>query len=516
MKAIQFQKYSKNLLPFAIICGLVLVFTYGFPIAGSDWLVANKLGDGGVEAWLDYTASSGGNYLSAFLTAMLVDVPLLRHILTAALICCSLILLIPFCRAEKAYLRYSIVALALAAPAGIFSHTYGWVQGASVTLLPAFLTALLIFSTSDLLYYKGRKKSWKIPLLFLNGLVCQFFSEGIGIAVLLLSLIYLLILTKKHGFSWHLAAHFFGCVLGCTLNLLITGGTDMISGSFYIMLDQLSLALDSLFIHNLFLMGMLTFVCLMLIQPVRSERSKNCERTLMLLLISYCLFVVLGVASSVFAPYRLILRFLAIAKLIAAAAYGYGILRTIQHYVSKDVVLIRVRVCLICIAVFVLVFSMVGTANEAYLYLPHLCIVAMIALLFQYSVRHYSRFEKSMGKTVIAAAVIGILLLAFVSVSNSYASSVAATHTKEQIQLDAGTVSLPEAPFPDYAMDHGQNMGQYYYVQTPGDVQFQTVPYAQWDWVSYQEAHNVPVIEEYDEEKEKLEEEALELEEDLP
>ncbi len=515
MKSNHFQKYSKKLLPFAIVCCLLLLFTYGLSLTGSDLSLATQVAEGGAAAWLDTAAESGGNYLSAFLGAMCVDVPVLRHVVIAAMLCFALITLLFYCGAERSYSYYAVLLLGILAPSKLFAHTLASVKGAVSVLIPAFLTMLYLFTVSDLFTYKGRKKAWKIPFLFVSGFVSQFFTESIGVAILLVSLILLLLLTRKHGFSFHLGAHTFGALLGFILSLLVSGGQDRFIDSFYDMVDQFTVALDQLFTENLLLIGLLTLACLLLIQPIRSERSKNCNKTLLLLLLPTGLFILLNVLGVAIRPYTVLYRYLTVLKLAAVIAYGYGILRTMQHYVSKDRVILRVRLSLIAAGVFVIVYSFCATAQPYVLYIPYLCLVAITALTYFYALHRYSRLEKVIRKPLMIFAIIGILALSYITALNGYYRSTVDTHIRESLSAGVTQIVLPTAPYEQRILsDTEQQLSDYYNFPSYGTVSISYVPYEQWDWVTYYDAHHVPVIEEYDENSAETEDWAYEFEEE--
>ncbi len=515
MKSNEFQKKSKKLLPFAILCGLVLLFTYGFALTGSDLTLASQLGEGGPASWLTITGQSGGNYLSALLGAMCVDTPVLRHILIAAMLSVAVITLISYCGAERSYSYFAILLLCLVPATGIFAHTFGRVLGAVSVLIPAFLTVLYLFTVSDLFTYKGRKKSWKIPFLFISGFMTQLFAESIGVAILGLSLVFLILLTRKHGFSYHLGAHSFGCMLGFTLSMVVRGGEDRFIDSFYVMVDQFTVALDQLFVENLLLIGLLTLACLLLVQPIRSERSKNCNMTLLLLLIPAVLFVLLNIIGAPLKAFPVIYRYLTFLKMVASIGYCYGILRTMEHYVSKDRVILRVHHSLIAVAVFVLTYSFCGTAQPNMLYIAHLFLVAVTVLTCLYALHRYSRLEKVIRKPLMIASIAGVLALSFITAVNGYHSTAVDTHIRESLAQGAMEIVLPEAPYEKRILAATETqLSDYYDFPSYGNVEITYVPFGQWDWNTYYEAHNVPVIEEYDEDAAATEDWAYEFEED--
>ncbi len=515
MKTSQFQKTSKKLLPYTVLIGLLLIFTSGVPLTGSDLSLSMKLGEGGVSAWLRIAGSYGGNYLSGFFTAILVDVPLLRHVLIAAVLGATLIAMISYSDLERPYMYFILGLFALGAPAEIFAHSFGNTLGTGTMLIPAFLMVMYLFTLSDLFIYKGRKKGWKIPFLFLSGFAGQFFSESIAIGILIVSLFFLIVFSRRLGFCWHLAAHVFGCILGLTLSLLIPGSTDRVADSFYVMVDHLTLALDQLFVSNLLIMAVMTLSSLMLIQPIRSERSKNCNLTLVFLLVPMGLFIMLNMIDPVLEANISLYRTMTVLKLVAALAYTYGIYRTLQHYVSKHKVLVLLHNCVVSVWIFVFVYALTGNALPYMLYIPYLLLTASTVVLLTYAIHRYDRLRKVIRKPLFFVGVLGILTLSVVTISNHAYRTVVDTHIGDCLSENITEITLPCSPYEDRLVQTElSQLSDYYDFPSYGNVEISYVPFAQWDWKTYYEAHNVPVIEEYDENAPENQDWAGEIQED--
>lgn len=515
MKSYQFQKNSKKLLPYVFLCGLILLFTYGAPYTGGDLRLMSSLGEGGFGAWIKEAGTSGGNFFSAFLGGVMVDVPVLRHFFTAIMLSAALITLVSFSLADRPYMYFIVLFLGLAAPKAIFAYSFtGVIYGATV-LIPAFLTVMYLFTVSDLFVYKGNKKAWKIPFLFLSGISVQLFSESIGITLLAISLLCLVLLWKKYGFSWHLAAHSFGCLLGLILSLILSGTRDAFVSDFYSILDQMSVALDGLFVENLLLIGLLTLGCLLLMRPVRLERSKNCNITLALLLIPMGLFLFLNVMNNVLIAFSMIYRAATVVKLISVIVYCLGILRTVQHYVSKDKIICRITYSVYAVWICVAVYAFTGTALPHILYIPYLLLVGCTVLLLGYYFRHLGSSEKALRKPLLIASFAAVVALSVITISNGRYYEVKDTVIRESLEEGTTDISLPVAPFEKrLAPTDISVLSEYYDFPSYGDVEISYVSFADWDWITYYEAHNVPPIEEYDEEAVKTEDWAFEFEED--
>lgn len=515
MKSIQFQKSTNKLLPYVFFCGLILLFTYGSTLGTGDMALSMRLGQGGFRSWIKEAGASGGNYLSSFLGAMMVDIPLLRHILVAGMLCTTLITLVFYSGAQKPYMYFVILFLGLAAPAKIFAYSFTGAVEPAVMLIPGFLTILYLFTVSDLFVYKGKKKMWKIPLLFVSGLTVQFFTESIGTSVLIMSVIFLICLWKKHGFSWHLGAHSFGCVLGFVFSMIIGGTRDAFSNSLFEISDRWTVALDQLFIDNILIMVLLTLACLLLIRPVRSQRSKNCNKTLALLLIPMGVFLLFYVINDAFVAFPTIVRVLSIVKLVASVMYSIGLLHTLCYYVKKDSIVYRVRCGILGLWIFIFAYSVTSTALPGMLYIPYLLLISFIVLLGTYSFRYYDHLEKVLGKPFFITAVAGVLAFAFVTMVNGKYFEVFDTHIREGLEAGNTEIVLPIAPYEDRMTNTDLTvLSEYYDFSACGNVELIYVPYADWDWDTYYEVHNVPSAEEYDEEAEETADWDHEFEED--
>lgn len=515
MKTAQFQKTSKLLLPYTLLIGLVLIFISGVPLTGRDLALSTDLGDGGPRAWLRMAENSGGNYLSALFTAILIDIPVLRHLLLAAALGSTFIAMTSFCGLEKPYMYFVLALLAIGTPATLFAYCFGNTSGNGTVLIPAFLLVMYLFSLSDLLYYKGRKKAWKIPFLFLSGFMGQLFSESIAVGILVVSLFFWIVLCKKYGFNWHLAAHSFGCVLGLVFSLVVSGTVDLISESFYVIVDRLSSALDQLFVSNILIQSVMTISCLMLIQPIRTERSKNCNLTLAFLLIPMAVLFMLHVLRPAMEAYRSLVMILTAVKLVAAIIYTYGLYRTLQHYVSKHTVLIRVQVCVVSVWVFVIVFALTGNALPHLLYIPYLLMVAATVALLVYAIHRYDRLGKVIRKPLFFVGLLGILALSLVTISNHGYCNVVDTHIGDCLSDDITQITLPCAPYEDRLVPTDlTQLSDYYDFPSYGNVEITYIPFGQWDWETFYEAHNIPVIEEYDENAPENQDWAGEIQED--
>ena len=503
MKSDQFQKTSKLILPFAILWGIAVMFFYSFPLTISDLALCGK----GLKGLL---GDSVGNYGTDLLCGLTLSGGLVCNMIFASLLALCVVLILAYNDAEKSYLYYLTMAMVLVAPKGIFAHTYASVQGAARTLIPATLLLTYLATMCDLFRFKGRKKNWKIPFVFLWGVLTALFDEGIAISALILSVLLAVLLMKKHGFNSHAIAHSVGVLGGLVFSLSIGGNYQAPATSLVVVVRQFSHAVDALFLYNWFVIGVLTVISLFYMRPARTERSANCNRTLFLLLGSVVLLLALRITDSALRAYPTVDLYLSGIKFVAAGMFLFGIYRVAQHYVSKDYVTLRVRNNIFAVVVFIAVYTFTDGATEDFLFFPFLCMVSSALSLFVNLTRRYSALEASMRKYFIAFGVLICAVMCFISISNTQTIGVMDRYAREQIDAGQTEIVLPALPYEAYGDEDLQVgsvlSGDY------GTITF--VPYEQWDWAGYFEAHNVPIIEEYDPEKASTENDNI-FEEDL-
>ena len=503
MKSYQFQKTTKLVLPFAILWGIAVMFFYNFPLTLSDLTLSAK----GLKGLL---GESVGNYGTDLLCGLTLSGGLVCNVIFASLLALCVVLLLSYNDADRSYLYYLTMAMVLVAPKGIFGHTYASVQGAARTLIPTALLLTYLATMCDLFRFKGRKKTWKIPFVFLWGLMTSLFDEGLAVAALILSILLAVLLIKKHGFNAHALAHTIGVLGGFVFSLSVGGSYQAPAASLVTVVRQFSKAVDALFLYNWFVIGVLTVISLFYMRPARTERSANCNRTLFLLLGSVVLLLALRVTDSALLAYPTVDLYLSAIKLVAAGMFLFGLYRVAQHYVSKDYVTLRVRNNIFAVIVCIAVYTFTDGATEEFLFFPFLTMVSCALSLFVNLTRRYSSLEASMKKYFIAFGVLICGVMCFITISNAQTIGVMDRYAREQIDAGQTEIILPALPYGAYGdpdLQVGSVLSGEY-----GTVTF--APYDQWDWATYFETHNVPIIEEYDPEKASTENDVI-FEEDL-
>ena len=149
------------------------------------------------------------------------------------------------------------------------------------------------------------------------------------------------------------------------------------------------------------------------------------------------------------------------------------------------------------------------------LYIPALALVAITVSVLLYVLHRNSRLDKTIRTPLIIVAVAGVLALSFVTDVNSYYCSAVDTHIREQLAQECTEITLPCAPYATQIVPIIEaQLSEYYDFPSHGEVKITYVPFEKWDWITYYDAHNVPVIQEYDEDAVETEDWAFEFEED--
>ena len=90
-----------------------------------------------------------------------------------------------------------------------------------------------------------------------------------------------------------------------------------------------------------------------------------------------------------------------------------------------------------------------------------------------------------------------MLVLSFITISNVNYCEVVDTHITDNLSAGTTEIQLPRAPFESRLVptDNTQ-LSDYYDFATYGTVELTYVPFGTWDWKTYYDAHNIPVIQE--------------------
>lgn len=502
MRADIFQKTAKKLLPFAVIFGLILILTYGFPVTGSDWSSLARDQGLNFSTAAQFASDSGGSYLAGFLTGLFGGHDLLRHVVTGTAIFGVFLALVRFCKLKSVYTYFMAACLCIAMPSAIYAQTYAWVSGSFEVLIPACLNLLYLSKAASLLEGKRKSKMWTVLPMCVMGFAAQLFSESMGIGLCLLSASIFTVYYKKKGLSWHLAAHLIGAVLGCVLTWIVPGGLYFLRDMGDIFTNA-AVIIDGVFADNWLVTVPLTLSCLLLIQPIRSERSKRCNQTLWCLLFPTLVFAVCTLVLDKLTAHTILLYFSCAAKFVASILYLIGVGRTARNYISKEATRSKVYLCIAGIAVFCLPLLFGSAPDANALYLPYLLLVCMTMILACYALHRYSRLEKFLRKP-LAVLSCGILLcFLWISAFNGYTQDVRIEYTQDQMRQGAQEICLPDYPYGDYVWDASSDSIQsYYYYETPGDISFTFTSYEDWDWGEYYAKRSSKFEDEFEEDGE--------------
>ena len=356
--------------------------------------------------------------------------------------------------------------LAVALPTAVYSQSYGSLNGA-VTVVPAVALGLFYMVLVEKLLDEPKKQaSYALPL-FLMGLATPLFHEVPGLGLCILS-VGMTVKYWKRGL-WTLLLHSL-VVCGGTIFALLSSDNVLLFSN---VLSQAGAVVDNVLAGNWPMLILLTAACLLLIQPLRAERSKRCNQILRDLLVPVAVFAL--------CPYlKTVAPFAAIVKILFAVVYAVGVRKTIHVYVHREARRHRLYRLLLATVAVALPLVLMDGQNDGLMLLPCLLLGAATLLLWGYAVQHFANLERFCRKL---APVVGILALSccvWIAACNGLTDEARREYSRNQEALGATEVCLPEYPFADYRAEEAAALE---------GVTVEYCPWEEWDWESYFAAH---------------------------
>ncbi len=419
---------------------LLLLFTYG-------------------AASVQSVQEHGGRYLSHLLIDLAGSNALVAHLLAGTALFAAFVGLsfLSTRRGGKRPVQLAIV-LALTLPAGVYSQSYGSLNGA-LTVAPVAALVLFYLVLAEKLLDKN-KTIYAIPM-FLLGLTAALFHEALSIGLCILSVGLTVRYWKR---SWVLLLHSIAACVGTAL--LVLGELPLFTVD--ALLYRAETVVDGILAGNWPLLVLLTTACLLLVQPLRSERSKRCNRILRELL--------LPVAGFALCPYlKTVALLAAVLKLLFAAIYVLGLWNTIKVYVHREARRHRLYRLLAAVAAFALPLLFVGEQNEGLLYLPCLLLMAVTLLLWGYALQHFDKLERFWRKLVPMVCALTLFCVGWISVFNGITHDARLEHSRHQESIGVTEICLPEYPFAAYRAEEAELTG----------LTVEYCAWEEWDWESY-------------------------------
>ena len=432
---------SKSWMPPVFIYLLVLLIAYG-------------------AAPVQVGQAYGGRYLAMLLTSLGNSNALLACLLAGTALFAAVAGLFLLCGRRKTKPVWLATALTLTMPTTIYSQTYGSLTGA-LTLVPvAALVLFYLILLEKLLDSEKKNVRYALPL-FLLGATASLFHEALSFGLCLLS-VGLTVKYWKRG--WALILHSLAACAGCVVVLLTS--TEVFAAE--LLLERAEQVIDGVLATNRPLLLLLTTACLLLIQPLRAERSKRCNRILRELLLP-----VLGFA--VCSYLEIVPLLAALLKIACAAVYCIGLWNTIQIYVSREARRHRLYRLLAAAGAFILPLLFMADQINGLLYLPCLLLTAVALLLWESAMHHYSKLEAFCRKLLPTVGIVVLCCCVWISVCNGMTDEVRREYTRKQESAGATEICLPEYPFAEYRAE----------VPVDTAIPVEECAWEDWDWSSY-------------------------------
>lgn len=408
--------------------------------------------------------NSGGRVLTGLFVTLAESNALVAHLLAGISLFAAFLgmLLLAQGRSKKTVWLASVLALAV--PVSVYSQTYGSLNGALTVAPAAALSLFYMVLLEKVLASKHQKARYALPL-FLVGLAAAFFHEALALGLCLLS-VGMTVKYWKRG-SWILLMHSLAACGGCAVSLLFSMDASLFAATE--LLYRAERVVDGVLVENWAILLLLTGACLLLIQPLRSDRSKRCNQVLQELLVPVAFFAL--------CPYlKTVPLFGAAMKLLFAAVYVRGLRMTVKIYVSRDHRRHQTYRLLAAVAAMALPCLFVAEPNDGLLYLPCLLLAAVTLLLWNYALQRYEKLAHACHKLLPAIGVIALCCCVWIGACNSMTDEVRREYIRQQETAGATEIVLPEYPFAAY---RGEDPARV----TPLAVTY--CPWEDWDWSAY-------------------------------
>ena len=400
----------------------------------------------------------GGRYLAKLFVDLAESHALVACLLAGTALFAAVAGLFVLCGRKERRPVWLSTVLALTLPVAVYSQSYGSLTGA-LTVVPVAALVLVYLALLE----TEKKPAIYIVFMPVLGLAAALFHEALSLGLCLLSIG----LTAKYWKrSWTLLLHSVAACAGCVLVMVTSCEAPLFTVSG--LLNRAEAVVDGVLAKNWPLLAILTTACLLLIQPLRAERSKRCNRILRALLLPVTVFAV--------SPYlTTVPLFAAVLKILAAAIYVVGLWNTIRVYVSRESRRHRMYRLLVAVGAFSLPMLVVGERNDGLLYVPCLLMAAVAVLLWSCALHHYGKLETFCRKLLPKVGIVILCCCVWISVCNGMTDDVRREYTRKQESTGATEICLPEYPFAEYRAE----------VPVDTAIPVEECAWEDWDWSSY-------------------------------
>lgn len=381
----------------------LLALSYGFPVTCDDWyFTARSPVDLYNAYYRGYTLSVShaiafnGRYLGNFLVGFLGSSETMRHIVSNLILLGVLLAVCKLCQVRKPSWYAVAAALVICLPPTLYAQTYAWSAG-FLNYVPPALLVLLYFDQADRCFSDpvALRRPWTALPMLLLGFVSQFFAENITVGLCLLAAVVFVLRWRTKGFSWGLAGHLTGAVLGAVLMFLAPGyrligtGEDTyrsvasgLSSMIEMILDHFSQITGFLTGSNWLLLMLLTVCCAGLYWGKKLGWKERLSLTAVLLPPVY--FVVNQLFLTELWGNRYVQTASVVVDRLMNVAYLLGVARTVWRLAGESALRRKLLLCLGGIVAFSAPLLVVSPVSARCVYLPHILMICIILLLAQH------------------------------------------------------------------------------------------------------------------------------------
>lgn len=498
---------KRYLTGFLLIVGTYLFFlllSFHFPVAGDDWFFTTRYQNEdllfalrkGFSSAKHHFITTNGRYLGNAFSGMLGCSAVCRALFRSGVMLGVVLAVCRLCKVQKISGYFLATALTIALPPMLFGQTYGWAAGFFNYVPPLFLLLLYLCGAAPLFVDENKPDRWYHGgLFFLLGFCTQFFVENVTVAMCLLSGILwgVFFITRKRC-SWKLSGHFLGTAAGAVLMFLAPGyqnvGSEGYRQASHTLFGMLETAKTNFFTitkytteENWLLIGAITLFCLLLLCKWESKTQKERRwKTVSLLCLTVPLVFFYAnrhiLESLRFSGTLQTMTFLADIAFNLLYLAGLGL--TICLCVKDSGYKTRMLLCLLAAVLSIAPLTVVNPIGPRCFYTSHLLLVCLALLTGGYALQGKRQALALRLPAILVSAAVLVSYL-WIAMWNGRVEAIRIARTEQQMAEHAETIVLPSYPYLAYVHGgDGPAIQNYYYYETPGDIDFQFISYRDW------------------------------------
>ncbi|MDY5934900.1 MAG: DUF6056 family protein [Oscillospiraceae bacterium] len=205
----------KNMLVFLLVFVFIFAFAYMVPYTHDDWAWGCDIG---FRRLHDHFKNYNGRYLGNLLVIALTRSNILKALVMSGTVA-SILYFIYRTTSKKDIKVFLFSAIALfAVPRSIFRQTLAWTSGFTNYVVPTLLLIIYIYIIKSVFEKSPDFKKTTFVVTFVVGICASLFMENITIYQILIDIMLLLFITKKHQKIFTpVITHFLGSLSGCII-----------------------------------------------------------------------------------------------------------------------------------------------------------------------------------------------------------------------------------------------------------------------------------------------------------